>query len=140
MAGVDSSLYKLYISSDGTNAGTKQELEAQGDITFNLGRGTERVVSKNATHSYITDSGAEISTEFVEQRPLGTAQSTLWAAHDSKSAVYAWVEDATAGGMMFHGAFKCAISEISSPAEGLNMHRLTLSAEGDITRGTVSAS
>lgn len=138
-SGVDSSKFKIFLSSDGTAAGTPQELEAQGDLTINPGKGTDRVVAKNATLSWQTNEGFSVEGAFYEERPLGTAQTLLWAANDDNERVYAWIEDEEEGGLSFEGFFRVGIGSIASGSEGVNTHSFTLSADGPTTRGTVPA-
>lgn len=134
----DSKRFKVFISSDGTDAGTKNELASQGDLTVNLGKSTDRVVTKNATHSYSTDEGFSVEGTFIPGRPLGTAQAALMSAHDNETTVYAWIEDEATGGLSFEGDFKVAVSQLSAPSQGVQEMSFTLSAEGDVTRGVIA--
>ena len=134
----DSKRFKVFISSDGTDAGTENELASQGDLTVNLGKSTDRVVTKNATHSYSTDEGFSVEGSFIPARPLSVAQAALMSAHDNETTVYAWVQDGATGGLIFEGDFKVAISQLSAPSQGLQEMSYTLSAEGAITRGVVA--
>ncbi len=134
----DSKRFKVFISSDGTDAGTKNELASQGDLAVNLGKSTDRVVTKNAVHSYSTDEGFSVEGDFIPGRPLSTAQAALYAAHDNETAVYAWVEDEATGGLSYEGEFKVALSNLDAPAQGLQKIGFSLSAEGAIARSVVA--
>jgi hypothetical protein len=134
----DSKRFKVFISSDGTDAGSKNELASQGDLTVNLGKSTERVVQKNAVHSYSTDEGFSVDGSFIPARPLSVAQAALMTAHDNETTVYAWIEDEATGGLSFEGDFKVAISNLDAPAQGVQQLNYSLSAEGSVTRGVVS--
>lgn len=139
MASSSGRTYRIFISSDGTSTGTKQELALNGEITINLGKTTNRDVMRNGVRSFITDEGMSVSSEFLVEKPLGVAQAALQAAHEGETNVYAWVEDTETDGQSYAGEWLVALETLSAPTEGNARMSFQLSANGTITRSTIPA-
>ena len=137
---VDSEDFRLFLSSDGTSSGTEVLLECQGATTLATGKGVSRVVCKGGeSHSFISKGGEEITGVFRLHRPLGVAQALIMDAAEDSANVYAWLKDVNAGGISFAGEWLPVVTNIANPEGGNPVEAsFTLSAQGAVTRGTVS--
>jgi len=130
--------YKLFISSDGTNTGTKTEVEYQGDMALDFGKSISRTGYKNGAKSSQGNNGMSGTVEIGDEAPMPAGVVLLWDAHDNGGEAYLWIESAKTGGQKWEGKFKLSIQNKNMPTEGEVAHTVEFSEDGAITRGTVA--
>lgn len=129
--------YLVYISSDGTELGTKTEIEYQGDLVLNFNRQINRTDFKNGSKSSQANGGITGSFDIGEEAPVPAGHVLVWDAHDNDGDCYLWIEGTKTGAQTFAGLFKLAINNKNMPNEGEVTHSVEFSENGTITRGAV---
>lgn len=135
MSGKD---YKVFISSDHTDTGTKTEVEFQGDLRINDGRSVERTNYKNGSKTSQGTDGFSASFEMGLSEPLPVGMGLVFAASDGDLQTYIWIEPTATGGRKWAGPMKAIVTEISAPTNGEPTCQVELSEDGTITVGVVA--
>lgn len=135
MSGKD---YLVYISDDGTETGSKTEVEYQGDLRVNDGRTAERTNYKNGSKTAQGTNGFMASFEMGLDEPIPTGIAAVLAASDNDSDSYVWIEPTATGGRRWEGPVKFVVTESSFPVNGEPSCSVEVSENGTMTVGTVA--
>lgn len=135
MAGKD---YKFYISDDGTAAGNKQLVEAQGDFTLNPGVTQNKTAYKDKSKTALGRDGFTGTFTMGLDEPASAGQVLLLDAFDNDGKIYGWFETETSGGFSYAGNMSVIIDQAEFPVDGEPSYSIALSEDGVVSRSTVA--
>lgn len=106
----------------------------QGDLTINPGKTVQVTKYKNGQSTAQQDAGFTCSFEMGNVAPLSTAETRIWALHDTGELAFFRIRNSVVGGIQFEFQGRVAIQTMGAPTSGPTAVSVQIGADGSVTR------